>query len=260
MVHYLLRSTHHNGLSSIPIASRRPEATKDCKAVSVAGNFVPSKDPIPRSSGIRRLLISQLDTLDVNIRDALQLTMKAIMVRLDIIPLMLRVVLRALKEVLLGLDGREVLSSRDRGQRVEVRHLTITRASQNGELTLPLILTLLIKFGGLLGQVICQIYPKATLSVNLAHPNSLEIKIDDTLLICNKDFGQMINSVWVLELLRPSSSYGGLLKTHLSFLLFKVKQSLLDICAAHCATQVSRGLRIQLSGHLRMPSGMRHCL
>jgi hypothetical protein len=150
---------------------------------------MPSKDPIPRSCGIRRLLISQLYTLDVNIRDALQLTMKAIMVRLDITPLVLRVVLRALKEVLLGLDGREVLSSRDRGQRVEVRHLTITRASQNGELTLPLVLTLLIKFGGLLGQVICQIYPKATLSVNLAHPNSLEITIDGTLLICNKDFG-----------------------------------------------------------------------
>ena len=87
---------------------------------------MPSKDPIPRSGGVRRLLISQLDTLDVNIRDALQLTMEAVMVRLDIIPLMLRVVLRALKEVLLRLDGWEVLSSRHRRQRVEFRHLTIS--------------------------------------------------------------------------------------------------------------------------------------
>ena len=221
---------------------------------------MPSKDPIPRSGGVRRLLIPQLDTLDVNIRDALQLTMKAIMVRLGIIPLVLRVILRALKEVFLGLDGREVLSSRDRGQRVEVRQLTITRASQNGELTLPLVLTLLIKFGGLLGQVICKINPKATLCVYLAHPNSLEITIDGTLLICNKDFGQMIDSVGVFELLRPGSSYGGLLKTHLSFLFFKVQQSLLDICATRCAAQVPRGLRIQLSRHLRVPSGMRHCL
>ena len=211
---------------------------------------MPSKDPIPRSGGVRRLLIPQLDTLDVNIRDALQLTMKAVVVRLDIIPLMLRVILRTLKEVLLGLDGREILPSRDRGQRVEVRQLTIPRASQDGELTLPLVLTLLIKFGGLLGQVICQINTKATLSVNLAHPNSLEIPIDGALLICNKDFGQMIDSVGVFELLRPSSSYGGLLKTHLRFLFFKVQQGLLDICAAHCATQVPRGLCIQLSGHL----------
>ena len=72
---------------------------------------MPSKDPIPRSGGVRRLLIPQLDTLDVNIRDTLQLTMKAVVVRLDIIPLVLRVILRALEEVLLGLDGREVLSS-----------------------------------------------------------------------------------------------------------------------------------------------------
>ena len=86
---------------------------------------MPSKDPIPRSGGVRRLLIPQLDTLDVNIRDALQLTMEAVMVRLDIVSLMLRVVLRAFKEVLLGLDGWEVLSSRHRRQRVEFRHLTI---------------------------------------------------------------------------------------------------------------------------------------
>ena len=94
---------------------------------------------------------------------------------------------------------------------------------------MPLVLTLLIKFGGLLGQVICQIYPKATLSVNLAHPNSLEIPIDAALLICHKDFGQMVDSVWVFELLRPGSSYGGLMKAPLGFLLLKVQQSLLDI-------------------------------
>ena len=73
---------------------------------------MPSQDPIPRSGGVGRLLIPQLDTLDVNIRDALKLTVEAVVVRLDIIPLlMLRDVLRALKEVLLGLDGGEVLSS-----------------------------------------------------------------------------------------------------------------------------------------------------
>jgi len=53
------------------------------------------------------LLIPQLDTLDVNIRDALQLTVEAVMVGLDIIPLlMLGDVLRALKEVFFGLDRR----------------------------------------------------------------------------------------------------------------------------------------------------------
>ena len=126
---------------------------------------------------------------------------------------------------------------------------------------MPLVLTLLIKFGGLLGQVICQIYTKATLSVNLAHPDSrLEITINAALLIGHKDFGQMVDSVWVFELLRPGSSYGGLLKTHLRFLLLKVQQSLLDICAPHGDPQVPRGLRVQLSGHLRMPCGMRHRL
>ena len=129
------------------------------------------------------------------------------MVRLDIISLVLRVVMWALKEILLGLDGGEVLSSRDRRHRVHIHNLTIPRASQNGELTLPLILTLLIKFGGLLRQIISQIYPKATLSVNLAHSYSLEITIGATILIGNKDFGQMIDSVRVFELLRPSSSY-----------------------------------------------------
>ena len=73
---------------------------------------MPTKYAIPRSSGVGRLLIPQLDTLDVNIRDALQLTVKAVMVRLDIIPLlMLRDVLGALKEVLFRLDRGEVLSS-----------------------------------------------------------------------------------------------------------------------------------------------------
>jgi len=68
---------------------------------------VPTKYAIPRSGGVGRLLIPQLDTLDVNIRDALQLTMKAVMVGLDIIPLlMLGDVLRALKEVFFGLDRR----------------------------------------------------------------------------------------------------------------------------------------------------------
>ena len=73
---------------------------------------MPSKYAIPRSGGIRRLLIPQLDTLDVNIRDALQLNVKAVVVRFDIIPLlMLRDFLRALREVLLGLDRRKILSS-----------------------------------------------------------------------------------------------------------------------------------------------------
>lgn len=121
-------------------------------------------------------------------------------------------------------------------------------------------MTLLIEFGGLLGQVICQIDSKATLSVDLAHPNSLEIPINAALLICHKDFGQMVDSIWVFELLRPGSSYGGLLETHLRFLLLKVQQSLLDICAAHCDPKVPRGLRVQLGGHLGMPSGIRHRL
>ena len=73
---------------------------------------MPSKYAVPRSGGVGRLLIPQLDTLDVNIRDALQLTVEAVVVGLDIIPLlMLRDVLGALKEVLLGLDRREVLPS-----------------------------------------------------------------------------------------------------------------------------------------------------
>ena len=73
---------------------------------------MPSKYAVPRSGGVGRLLIPQLDTLDVNICDALQLTVEAVVVRLDIIPLlMLRDVLRDLKEVLLRLDRREVLSS-----------------------------------------------------------------------------------------------------------------------------------------------------
>ena len=73
---------------------------------------MPPKYAIPRSGGVGRLLIPQLDTLDVNIRDALQLTVEAVVVRLDIIPLlMLGDVLRALKEVLLRPDRGEVLSS-----------------------------------------------------------------------------------------------------------------------------------------------------
>ena len=73
---------------------------------------MPSKYAVPRSGGVRRLLIPQLDTLDVNIRDTLQLTVEAVVVGLYIIPLlMLRDVLGALKEVLLGLDRREVLPS-----------------------------------------------------------------------------------------------------------------------------------------------------
>lgn len=68
---------------------------------------MPTKYAIPRSGGVGRLLIPQLDTLDVNIRDALQLTVEAVMVGLDIIPLlMLGDVLRALKEVFFGLDRR----------------------------------------------------------------------------------------------------------------------------------------------------------
>lgn len=68
---------------------------------------MPSQDPIPRSGGVGRLLIPQLDTLDVDIRDALKLTVEAVMVGLDIIPLlMLGDVLRALKEVFFGLDRR----------------------------------------------------------------------------------------------------------------------------------------------------------
>lgn len=66
-----------------------------------------SKYAIPRSGGVGRLLIPQLDTLDVDIRDALKLTVEAVMVGLDIIPLlMLGDVLRALKEVFFGLDRR----------------------------------------------------------------------------------------------------------------------------------------------------------
>ena len=58
------------------------------------------------------MLIPQLDTLDVNVRDSLKLTVEAVVVGLDVIPLlMLRDVLGALKEVLFGLDRREVLSS-----------------------------------------------------------------------------------------------------------------------------------------------------
>jgi hypothetical protein len=73
---------------------------------------VPPKYPIPRGGGVGRLLIPQLDTLDVNIRDSLQLTVEAVVVGLDVIPLlMLRDVLGALKEVLFGLDRREVLPS-----------------------------------------------------------------------------------------------------------------------------------------------------
>ena len=122
-------------------------------------------------------------------------------------------------------------------------------------------MTLLIEFGGLLGQVICQIDPKATLSVDLAHPDSrLEITIDTALLVCHKDFGQMVNPVRVFELLRPGGSYGGLLEAHLRFLLLQVQQSLLDICAAHGDPQVPRGLGIKLCGHLGMPSGIRHRL
>jgi hypothetical protein len=68
---------------------------------------VSSKYAIPRSGGVGRLLIPQLDTLDVDIRDALKLTVEAVMVGLDIIPLlMLGDVLRALKEVFFGLDRR----------------------------------------------------------------------------------------------------------------------------------------------------------
>ena len=68
---------------------------------------MPSQDPKPRSGGVGRLLIPQLDTLDVDIRDALKLTVEAVMVGLDIIPLlMLRDVLGALKEVFFGLDRR----------------------------------------------------------------------------------------------------------------------------------------------------------
>ena len=68
---------------------------------------MPTKYAIPRSSGVGRLLIPQLDTLDVDIRDALKLTVEAVMVGLDIIPLlMLGDVLRALKEVFFGLDRR----------------------------------------------------------------------------------------------------------------------------------------------------------
>ena len=73
---------------------------------------MPSKYAVPRSGGVGRLLIPQLDTLDVNIRDTLQLTVEAVVVGLDVIPLlMLRDVFGALKEVLLGLDRREVLPS-----------------------------------------------------------------------------------------------------------------------------------------------------
>ena len=73
---------------------------------------MPSKYAVPRSGGVRRLLIPQLDTLDVNVRDSLKLTVEAVVVGLDVIPLlMLRDVLGALKEVLFGLDRREVLSS-----------------------------------------------------------------------------------------------------------------------------------------------------
>lgn len=68
---------------------------------------MPTKYAIPRSGGVGRLLIPQLDTLDVDIRDALKLTVEAVMVGLDIIPLlMLGDVLRALKEVFFGLDRR----------------------------------------------------------------------------------------------------------------------------------------------------------
>ena len=120
---------------------------------------------------------------------------------------------------------------------------------------------MLIEFGGLLGQVVCQIDTKATLSVDLAHPDSrLEITIDAALLICDKDFGQMVDPVRVLELLRPGGSNGGLLEAHLRFLLLKVQQSLLDICAAHGDPEVPRGLGVQLGGHLGMPSGVRHRL
>lgn len=73
---------------------------------------MPSKYAVPRSGGVGRLLIPQLDTLDVNVRDSLKLTVEAVVVGLDVIPLlMLRDVLGALKEVLFGLDRREVLSS-----------------------------------------------------------------------------------------------------------------------------------------------------
>lgn len=68
---------------------------------------MPTKYAIPRSGRVGRLLIPQLDTLDVDIRDALKLTVEAVMVGLDIIPLlMLGDVLRALKEVFFGLDRR----------------------------------------------------------------------------------------------------------------------------------------------------------
>ena len=70
----------------------------------------------------------------------------------------------------------------------------------------------------------------------------------------------MIDTVGVLELLRPSRTYGSLLKAHLSFLLFQIQQSPFDVYATHRPTrgQDSRRFSIQLARHLRLIESKPH--
>lgn len=107
-IHDVSRGGNHNGLSSCSITSGRTIAIHQSEAVSVASYFLSIHHAM---SGCDIWWLMQ--SLNVNIGDALELTLHPVVIRLSVV-LMLWSVVWTFKEVFLALDRWKTIARRKR--------------------------------------------------------------------------------------------------------------------------------------------------